>query len=557
MKRLRNAVGVASLILFIGGLNLLILRENLFELAVLAPLGGGLLLGVLWLLLSGTALLRRGEDSSASLINAVVSSILFLGICMTAYAFVEREDFSWDLTQEGRRDLAPQTISILQSLTNSVDITCFFVRSADDRVRVAQDKTKRFLERCLRYTDRLNVEFIDPQRNPERVEALQMLRVSNIGTIVLKSGARQREIPLSDVNARLEERDFTNALLNVSRDSIPKVYFLSGHGERDITSSDPKTGSENFRLWLEKEAYDVGQWVIPVDNASLPEDCEVLVINGPKADLRPYEIEVLDQFIDDGGRLFILINVQIVQESEFVVQEQLRPWLEMRLGIRMGSDIIVSNATNSYRIMFVPDYKPLGDFASVTDEGGVFRGSFNGHHPITRTLDKQLMLPVIRSVTLIDELPEGVRGDVLMRSTPDTWAETDLRAVIDGSVISQDPGEISGPNPVMVAVATQSRRAMGAGEGLRDARVVVLGDADISTNEAVNHVSNQDLLLNSIAWLTENEELIAIRPTAGADQPLILSRDQQRMIAWIASLGAVQAIALSGVIVFLFRRRYR
>ena len=98
---------------------------------------------------------------------------------------------------------------------------------------------------------------------------------------------------------------------------------------------------------------------------------------------------------------------------------------------------------------------------------------------------------------------------------------------------------------------------MGAGEGLRDARVVVLGDADISTNEAVNHVSNQDLLLNSIAWLTENEELIAIRPTAGADQPLILSRDQQRMIAWIASLGAVQAIALSGVIVFLFRRRYR
>ena len=186
--------------------------------------------------------------------------------------------------------------------------------------------------------------------------------------------------------------------------------------------------------------------------------------------------------------------------------------------------------------MFIPDFTLLGDFADAGKDNA-FRGSFNDRHAITRTLDKQLVLPVIRTVSLIDEMPEGVSGEVLIRSTPDTWAESDLRAVVDGISINMDPGESLGPNPVMVAVAARSRRAVAAGERMRDARVVVLGDADISTNEAINHVSNQDLLLNSIAWLSENEELIAIRPTADEDQPLILSRDQQGIIAWIATLG--------------------
>ena len=92
---------------------------------------------------------------------------------------------------------------------------------------------------------------------------------------------------------------------------------------------------------------------------------------------------------------------------------------------------------------------------------------------------------------------------------------------------------------------------------MREARVVVLGDADLSLNEYIDFVSNQDLLLNSIAWLTESEELIAIRPTANTDQPLILSASQQRMISWVASLGAVQAIALVGLFVYARRRKYR
>ncbi len=557
MSRLRNALAAAAVILLVAGFNLLILRESLFNSAVLGPLIGGLALGFVWLLWSGASLLRGRNDASTGMLNAVIGSFVFLGICMTVFAFIQREDVSWDLTQEGRRELAPQTKIILQSLTHPVEITCFFIRSGDDRVRVAQEKTQRFLRQCQEISDRLEVEFVDPERHPERVQALNMLRVSNVGTVVVRSGARQREIPLSDVNARLEERTFTNALLNVSRESIPKVYFLTGHGERDIRSGDPKTGAANFRAWLEKEAHEVGRCVITVDNPSLPQDCSVLIINGYKSDLQPHEIQALDQYMADGGRLLVLVNVQMVQENEFAVKEQLRPWLQNRFGIRVGPDIVVSNATQSYRIMFLPDFELLGGSAAQVPPNPGFRGSFNNLHAITRNLDKQLVLSVIRTVSLDANLPEGVSGSVLMRTTPDTWAETDLSAVVNGEAITQDPDEASGPNPVMVAVAARSNRSVGGGDRTREGRVIVLGDADLSLNEYINLVSNQDLLLNSIAWLTENEELIAIRPTANVDQPLILTPSQQRMIAWIASLGAVQAIALAGILVFLQRRKYR
>jgi len=289
----------------------------------------------------------------------------------------------------------------------------------------------------------------------------------------------------------------------------------------------------------------------------LPQDCSVLIINGYQSDLRPHEIQALDQYMDDGGRLMVLVNVQLVQENEFVVKEQMRPWLQNRFGIRLGADIVVSNATQSYKISFLPDFDVLGASGLQIPQSQEFRGSFNSLHAITRGLDKQLVLSVIRTVSLDANLPEGVSGSVLIRTMPDTWAETDLSAVFNGDPITQDPDEASGPNPVMVAVAARSSRSVGGGDRTREGRVVVLGDADLSLNEYINLVSNQDLLLNSIAWLTENEELIAIRPTANVDQPLILTRSQQRLIAWIASLGVVQAIALAGILVFLQRRKYR
>ena len=565
MQRLRPIVGILAVVAALAALNVIVLEKTFFHKLVLVfgALGGGA--GLIWIGLGLFGRDRQGQQFTVYGFNAVVSSLVMLGICVTLYAFVRRADVSWDLTQEGRRELSPQTVQVLEGLKEDVEITCFFVHGGEASVDLAQDKTRRFLERCQAYSTRLKTEFIDPQQHPERVEELNSLRIriSVVGTIVIKSGVRTREIPLSDVTQRLEERDFVNALINVTRNSRPKVYFLTGHGERDIENLNQKDGGSDFREWLRKEAYEVAKHLIPVTNPFIPEDCSLLIINGLKSDLHYHEIQVLDEYLSRGGRMLVLLDPAMVVGGILPSQEQLRPWLSQRLGVNVGTDIIVSLATQSLKSMFIPDFKALGDLAGDQQPEPGFRGSFNANHPVTRASDQQMILSGLRSVTFAPQKPEGVTRVILLRTTPDTWAETDLKSLTERPAEGErrslipDPGELRGPVSVAVAVTMRTDVPVGDGSRTLDARVIVMGDADISSNEGIDWGYSSNMLLNMTAWLTESEELIAIRATGTEDRPIVLSERDQQAVAWIAILGPVQAVALVGFIVLGLRRRNR
>jgi ABC-type uncharacterized transport system involved in gliding motility auxiliary subunit len=123
--------------------------------------------------------------------------------------------------------------------------------------------------------------------------------------------------------------------------------------------------------------------------------------------------------------------------------------------------------------------------------------------------------------------------------------------------IGMDPGETRGPNPVAAAVTVKAEVDTADESRAREGRAIVIGNADLATNESMGIAGAQDLLLNSMAWLTASEELIAIRAATDVGESIVLTRGQQRTIAWVASLGPVQVIALAGAIVLFWRRRYR
>jgi hypothetical protein len=559
MRLVRNAVGVAALVLFAVAVNLALLNESVASPAVVWPFLGSIVLGALWFVLWIAGQATSGKLARPALANSMVGSVFFLGALVMVYAFVARAELSWDLTQEGRRDLAPQTVLVLQSLTEPVEVVCFFVRAGDDRVRLAQEKTRRFLDRCGHHTDRLEVAFIDPQEHPEQVQRYNAIGVqkSEVGSILLKSGPRQREIPLSDVNARLEERDFVNALVNVTQKASPRLYFLLGHGGWDLQSEDPKQGGRTFIELLVRESYDVDVWALQPESPAVPADADVLVINGYTEDLREPEIEAIAAFMDQGGRLMVLVNPLYQQRTALPSVERLRPFLSQKLGVEMPTNVLVSSETGGYQIAILPDFSIFPNYKPELGENvEPFRGSYNATHPITRGMDKQIALNFVRSVESVDELPGGVTYRVLLRSTPGTWAETDIDAIMNRRPIQREATETAGPNPIAVAVTMQSEVPVADGSRAREARAVIVGNAYISANEFMNYAGVQDFLLNSLGWLTERED-IAIRPSGGIEQPLLLTSRQERIVAWVASLAAVQCVALVGVGVFVWRRRYR
>ena len=87
-----------------------------------------------------------------------------------------------------------------------------------------------------------------------------------------------------------------------------------------------------------------------------------------------------------------------------------------------------------------------------------------------------------------------------------------------------------------------------------ETRVVVMGDSDFASNAAINISGNRDLFMNIVGWLSQQENLIAIRPKEAGDSRLTLTNDQARRIAWLALFILPGAILALGVYTWWRRR---
>jgi ABC-type uncharacterized transport system involved in gliding motility auxiliary subunit len=93
-------------------------------------------------------------------------------------------------------------------------------------------------------------------------------------------------------------------------------------------------------------------------------------------------------------------------------------------------------------------------------------------------------------------------------------------------------------------------------EGTREARLVVFGDSDLSANANVGSSGNGNLLLNTLSWLAEEEDLVAIRPKEGKNEPVMLSAEQGRLLFMLPVIGIPLATLVIGTAV-VARRRWR
>lgn len=550
---------LASALLLIVWVNLLVWTQDFFHVLTLSVLVGAFLflLGFVATLFSeGRRLTRSIRQRTLSAhtvggIHAVLRAAFFLGTGIVIFAIARGFPIEYDLTREGRLELSPQSQQVLRSMTKRVSVLCFFINSDDRLVQIARQKTIRFLDLCRKYTDLLDIEMLDPQIDRSRLEELKITYASAQGTVVLRCGTRQRVITLSGGSPRLEERDFINALVNVLRDTEPNVYFLAGHGECDPLDEDERTGSSIFHNLLTGESYKVQRYTLSPSHPEIPGDCSVLVIANPKSDFLPQEVDALDAYLARGGRLLLLLDPWRKVQTKGLGREVLRPWLEERLGIRVGDDVIIGEGVeNPLEVELRTDREP---FTQVDEDPYAFRGCYNAMHPITRLFDQVMVMRVCRTVRPMAPMPEGVTADVLLRTPPNFWAEMDVATAAQTKSAKRSESEPLEPQPL--AVAAVKRIEQQNPQKPVFARAVVIGDSDLAANEKIRVPGNLNFLLNTVAWLTESEDLIAIRPRAKEDPPIVLSSRQQSAILWVSTLLTLQGVLLTGLIVSLRRRR--
>ncbi|HRI86786.1 MAG TPA: hypothetical protein PK869_00900, partial [Candidatus Hydrogenedentes bacterium] len=111
MNRFRAYAGVSALLALGLTLNILAIQRDIFQSAVYIPFGVSLALALVWFVLTFiTKASAAKEQRRMGSFNGIIASITFLAICSVTYAFFRRWDRSWDLTEEGRTAMAPQTV---------------------------------------------------------------------------------------------------------------------------------------------------------------------------------------------------------------------------------------------------------------------------------------------------------------------------------------------------------------------------------------------------------------------------------------------------------------
>jgi ABC-type uncharacterized transport system involved in gliding motility auxiliary subunit len=440
-----------------------------------------------------------------------------------------------DWTSSKIYSLSQKTLNVLKGVTKDVRVVVLMTPTTP-----LFGETKELLDRYQAACPKLKVEYIDPERDPLRTKALaQEFGVSAANTVVFASGDRKKYVTsdqLADYDysgvqmgqaPKLKgfkgEEQFTSAILGVVSTKVPKVYFVTGHGERDPDGFGGD-GMSQFKEMLTRDNLDVQKTNLLA--GSVPPDCDLLVIAGPRAPYTDAEKAALKAYLDKGGRAFVLLDpVLAAQQRPSGLEDLLKAY-----GVEVQDDLVIDPAR---RLPFF-------------DLSAVYVTDFRSHPVVNGLQGLAVLLPVARSVTTVTA--PGATSTILLTTSDKGWGETNLAQLVKTGQAQKDANDIAGP--VSLGVAAQSDKDKGSGW-----RLVAFGNSAFLTNAQIANAGNANLGLNAVNWLARQEEALGIAPRSPEQVQLFLSATQMRNVFLISLVGLPGLAIVLGVAVWWRRRR--
>ncbi len=456
---------------------------------------------------------------------AAASVLVVLGILAAINYLAERHNKRWDLTAASQYTLSDQTKKVLQGLTRPVKATVFARTEDFGRFRTRLDEYQYL-------TKQLQVDYIDPEKRPSLAERL---KENALGTIVLEYDGRVQRVTSE------AEQDLTNGLIKVVQGQQPKVFFVTGHGERDINGSDG-AGYGGITGELKSDNFLTEPLVLLQQD--IPADAAVVVIAGPKSDFLEPEVTKLKAYLAKGGKLMALVDPPQNPDAPPVASliAFLKDW-----SVDVGTNAVLD---------------PMSQLRGAQADVPV--AAQYPYHQITNTFRLLTAYPYSRSVKPVEGAAGGRTATSFVMSGRNSWAESDLKTLTTKGEASPDfdKGDIQGPISLAVAVSAPVEGAppppptdgQDANPNKPETRLVVVGDSDFASNSVAGMGGNRDMFLNMINWLAQQENLISVRPRNPEDRRITLTAGQDRMIFWFTMAILPGLVFLAGIQTWWRRR---
>ena len=448
-----------------------------------------------------------------------VSILVVLGILVAINYIGSRQNKRWDLTANKQFSLSDQSRNVVAKLDSPMQVQVF----------AQEPQFPRYQEKIKEYeyaSKKITTEYIDPEKKPS---AAKQNNVDRMPTIIFNYKGRTER-----VNADAEQ-DLTNAIIKVVSGQQRKIYFTQGHGEKDTTSSE-REGYNIIATALGRENYTVEKLAI-AQSGAVPDDAAVVVVAGPKNDFFAPEVEALKKYLDRQGKLLLELDPPDKADSPALANliALAHDW-----GIQVGNNVVVDVSGMG---------RMIGTDASVPVVAPPYPA-----HPITQRFGMITAFPLAREASPVSGGAGGHTAQSFIETGPRSWAETDFKTLLSSGAVSLDEakGDKKGPIALGSAVSAAAAAAAPAKPGEADApkpetRVAVIGDSDFAANGTLGVPGNRDLFMNTIGWLSQQDNLISIRPKEADDRRITLTATQESNIFWLSLLIIPGFIFAAGV----------
>ena len=535
---------------------------------------GAALLGIVGAVFFSNVLAAFVSRAGRYGINTIILVATFTGIVIVANVVSFENSSRMDLTSTNQFSLANRTKDVLSNLNEDVRATAFYkdrfetdpTDEAAQALNERRNKVVNTLEEFDSRSSKFSYRIVDPDLEPEVVSKYFGARPTNFVTeIVVIEGMDSGNFDVlrpTDVEYAKLEQDLVTSTLVATGSERKKIYFLGGHGERDVTGTSTG-GYAALRSGLDGDNYQVlvlnwGSTEVGVD---VPDDAALVVIAGPTSSLPEAHEQALDRYLEG----FILAG----NAPDELIGPDRDPDPTDEIPRREHGRMIFlaePDSPPSFRAFFA-DWGLLISSGYIRDVGSSVPGlpqtlslrSFNPEAPLEITLPKgerlqDVFMPGATAVALIqDQLRSGLP---IAATTTNSYLISDpdrTEPITDGA----EPDQIG---PFVPAVLVRSVGQVGSQPPESDpapsevSDIIVFGDSDFLSNSSYNQGGGSDLFLNSANFLVGDYSLVSIRPKVFAFREFNLDANEYDFVRFSSWLFLPGLMGLMAALVWWVRR---
>ena len=437
--------------------------------------------------------------------------LVVIAISVVANLLGNRYTKSYDATANKRYSLSEQTAKIVKGLKQDATITYF---NAGTRFREGKD----LLEEYKNLSPKVKVEYVDPDKNPQ---VAREAGIRSLGTAVVQIGGKKEEAK------SMTEEGITGAFIRDLKSTTRTVCFASGSGEHQISDSE-REGFSRLKDALASDNYET-QGVDLLQKAEVPGNCTVLVVGGPTRNYEQPQVDAIKKYVEGGGRAFFMLSPPLKVGRFQIAENDALTNLLQSWGVTAGKELIL-------------DLNPIGQMVGLGPEVALV--SSYTSQPIVNDIKRTATgFPLSRPLEIKNT--DKTTVEKLFDSSDTSVATTNLNSA---RVDVNDPKNKKGPL-TLAAAGTYSTGKEGT-----QGRFVVVGSGDWADNQYINFNGNADLAMNTVNWLSSDEDLISIRPKPPEDRRVTMTQRQFNVVLITAQFVLPLIVIIGGVGVWWKRR---